>query len=106
MPVINVVKLHMNTIVIVKVLSKEQVRFVDQFDVVVGQMVDIVLNNNLYQLACMYIGWLHIDLKLIIMVIPAIISLAVWKSCSSSQYGCSFLRTPHTLLYSLSQMVE
>ena len=51
MPVVDVVKLHMNTIVIVEVLSKEQVRFVDQFEVVVGQVVDIVHDHNLYQLA-------------------------------------------------------
>ena len=47
MPVINVVKLQVDAIVIVEILSKEKLRFVDEFEIVVGQVVDVIHNDNL-----------------------------------------------------------
>lgn len=52
MPVIHVVELEVDAVVVVVTVPKEQVWFVDQLQVVVGQVIDIVLNHNLNQLTC------------------------------------------------------
>ena len=52
MPVIHVVELKMDAVVVVVAVSKEELGFVDELQVVVGQVVDIVLNHNFNQLTC------------------------------------------------------
>ena len=49
MPVVHVIEFQVNAIVIVISLSEQQVRFIDYLEIVVCQMVDIILNHNLYQ---------------------------------------------------------
>ena len=46
-PVVNVIKLQVDAIVIVEILSKEKFRFVDKFEIVVGQVVDVIYDDNL-----------------------------------------------------------
>lgn len=47
MPVISIVELMVNAIVIAKAIIKQQLRFVDQFQVVVGDVVDIIFKHDL-----------------------------------------------------------
>ena len=49
MPVVHVIELQVNAVVIVIARSKQQVGFVDELEVVVGQMVDVVLDYDLDQ---------------------------------------------------------
>ena len=50
MPVVHVVELEVDAIIIVVTVSKQQIGFVDQFEVVVGKMVDIVFDHYLDKL--------------------------------------------------------
>lgn len=47
MPVINIVELMVNAIVVAKAIVRQQFWFVDQLQVVVGNVVDIFFKNNL-----------------------------------------------------------
>ena len=51
MPVVHVVELQMDAIVIVIAVLKQQVWLVDYLEVIVGQVVDIVLDDYLYELS-------------------------------------------------------
>lgn len=50
MPVVHVIELQMDAVVVVVTGSKQEIRFVDKLEVVVGQMVDVVFNHNFDQL--------------------------------------------------------
>ena len=49
-PVVHVIELQVNAVIIVVACSKQQVRFVDELEVVIGQMVDVVFNYDIDQL--------------------------------------------------------
>ena len=49
-PVVHVIELQVDAVVVVVTGSKEEIRFVDKLEVVVGQMVDVVFNHNFDQL--------------------------------------------------------
>ena len=50
MPVVHMVELKVDAIIIVITVSKQQIGFVDQLEVVVGKMVDVVFDHYLDKL--------------------------------------------------------